>query len=482
MTALPVRRAPSVNALSPGELTYETVGFDKVCIPVNAVIVAENELLFLETAQNLQDLKAVVIEKIGYVYFGRIHCRVVFLLKPRGPTAVIHAMKRLQPRAAIFLGFCKALQFRSRDSQGVSFEVGDVLIAETVLRKSSKYGEIESHPCSEYLVNVFEHGKFGWSPPKYRKQSAHVGSVVQMGDFAKNEKGTAIAEKSTKLDVLECCKDLNETEWISILGVTRTHRYNSNSSWEHYVAAVVGSFLMKVLQDDHVFAILGGENLESREHSALSLFAQQESFSITGYSVTSRCDVTQEQVQRQAETYWAQIKEAFNQGHFHSSHGMRRSQSEIGTNKPEHRRRMYCKNPEENNDEKNPYEEAVMEECAHQASTVRKPLSFEQESSLPSEGPQRLTLPPLLSNIKGISARAATRGAQQKMSNHAQASDSYLTSGMAVTMQAALLPLGTSLGGKGSSFEIIRVTSEERATVSGQGRVLPPIPRGPNKV
>ena len=209
MTALPVRRAPSVNALSPGELTFETVGFEKVCIPVNAVIVAENELLFLETAQNLQDLKAVVIEKIGYVYFGRIHCRVVFLLKPRGPTAVIHAMKRLQPRAAIFLGFCKALQFRSRDSQGVSFEVGDVLIAETVLRKSSKYGEIESHPCSEYLVNVFEHGKFGWSPPKYRKQSAHVGSVVQMGDFAKNEKGTAIAEKSTKLGGYENYLDIS---------------------------------------------------------------------------------------------------------------------------------------------------------------------------------------------------------------------------------------------------------------------------------
>ena len=198
MTALPVKRPPSVNALSPRELTFETVGFDKVCIPVNAVIVAENELLFLETAQNLQDLKAVVIGRIGYVYFGRIHCRVVFLLKPRGPNAVIHAMKKLQPKAAIFLGFCKALHVRSNDSQGGSFEVGDVMIAETVLRKSSRRGELESHPCSEYLVNVFEHGKFGWSPPKYRRQSAHVGSVVQMGDFVKNEKGTVIAEKSTE--------------------------------------------------------------------------------------------------------------------------------------------------------------------------------------------------------------------------------------------------------------------------------------------
>ena len=64
--------------------------------------------------------------------------------------------------------------------------------------------------------------------------------------------------------------------------MTRTHRYNSNSSWEQYVAAVVGSFLIKVLQDDHVFAILGGERLEMREHSTLSLFPQQESVSIAG--------------------------------------------------------------------------------------------------------------------------------------------------------------------------------------------------------
>ena len=160
---------------------------------------------------------------------------------------------------------------------------------------------------------------------------------------------------------------------------------------------------------------------------------------------------------------------------------MCRSQSEIATNKPEHRRRMFCKNPEENNDEKNPYEEAVIEECVHQASTVWEPFSFKQEGPLPSEGPRRLTLPPLPSNITGISARGATRGAQQRLSDHAQASDSYLTSGMAVTMQAALLPLGASLGGKRSSFEILRITSEERATVSGQGRVLPPIPLGPNK-
>ena len=179
--------------------------------------------------------------------------------------------------------------------------------------------------------------------------------------------------------------------------------------------------------------------------------------------------------------YWAQIKEAFNQGRFHSSQGTRRSQSEIATNKPDHRRSIYCKNPEENNDKKNHQEDAVIEECVHQASTVRKPLSFEQEGPLSFEGPQRLTLPPLPSNIAGIRARAARRGAEQRVSDHAQASNSYLTSGMAVTMQAALLPLGAFLESKGSRFEMIRITSEERATVSRQGGVLPPIPRGPDK-
>ena len=209
MTALPVKRPPSVNALSPRELTFETVGFDKDCIPVNAIIVAENEPLFLETARNLQDLKAVVIERIGYVYFGRIHCRIVFLLKPRGPTAVIYAMKKLQPKTAIFLGFCKALQVKSHDSQGGSFEVGDVMIAETVLRKSPETGQLESHPCSGYLVNVFEHGKFGWSPPKDRRQNTHVGRVVQAGDFAKNQTGIFMAKKSTKLGRYKKLQDIS---------------------------------------------------------------------------------------------------------------------------------------------------------------------------------------------------------------------------------------------------------------------------------
>ena len=38
-----------------------------------------------------------------------------------------------------------------------------------------------------------------------------------------------------------------------------TQRYHGNSSWEQYVAVVLSSLVNKVLQDDQVFAILGGE-------------------------------------------------------------------------------------------------------------------------------------------------------------------------------------------------------------------------------
>lgn len=194
-------RPPSVCALSPQELSLETVEVDKIYnyIPANALIVAENELIFLAIASTLKELKKVLIRGVGYVCFGRINCRIVFLLKPRGPDAVKQSIHALKPNASVFLGLCKSLQFRSNDSQGRSFEVGDVIVAEAVLRKSSRYGKLETQACSEYLISVFEHGKFGWTPPKYRKQTVHVGRVLQMGDVTTNEKGIAVAEKTTNL-------------------------------------------------------------------------------------------------------------------------------------------------------------------------------------------------------------------------------------------------------------------------------------------
>ena len=139
---------------------------------------------------------------------------------------------------------------------------------------------------------------------------------------------------------------------------------------------------------------------------------------------------------------------------------------------------MYCKNPEEN-DEKNHQDEAVIE-CVHEASILRRPLSFEQEGSFPFEEPARLTLPPLPSNNAGISARAATRDAQWRLSDHAQASNSHLPSRTAVTMQSTLLQRGALLESKSSRIEMITITSEERDTVRSQEGFLPPIPRGPN--
>lgn len=278
-------------------------------------------------------------------------------------------------------------------------------------------------------------------------------------------------KKTTNLDVLECCKDL-DNEWISILGVIATRRYHNSSSWEQYVAAVLGSFVTKVLQDDQVFAVLGGEGPEPREHSSLSCFPEQESVSLTAYQVSTGCDISQEQVQKQAELHWAQIRGAYGKGLLHTSQLMRRTQSEIAIQNAGHRMSSFCKNPVENVEEKN-----AIEDCA-QASTDRTSHSIETENRLSFEGEQGVTLPPIPSNIAGITARAL----QRTMSDHSRASQPCLASSMAVSMQAALLPLGASLQNQGGRLEIISVTSEDRTPVRRQGRILPPITLGQNKI
>ena len=192
MARLP-NRPPSVCALSPQELSYETVDVDKVYIPTNALLIAENESIFLAIASILKDRKAVLIGGAGYIYFGKINSRLVFLLKARGePSAVVQAIKSLKPKAGIFLGFGKCPHSRT-------YEIGDVIVAEAIARKNPKLGKLESLACSECLINVFENGKYGWTPPKYRKQAVHVGKVFQMGDFTKNEKTSAVAVKTSRL-------------------------------------------------------------------------------------------------------------------------------------------------------------------------------------------------------------------------------------------------------------------------------------------
>ncbi|KAJ7378140.1 hypothetical protein OS493_024805 [Desmophyllum pertusum] len=139
MAGLP-NRPPSVCVLSPQELSYEKVELGKIYIPANALIIAENERIFLAVANSLKDLKAVLIG-----------------MQCRGPGAVIQVIKSLKPRAGIFMGFSKSLQSRP-------YEIGDVIVAEAVLRKDTKQGKLERHPCSECLINVFDNGKYGWVP------------------------------------------------------------------------------------------------------------------------------------------------------------------------------------------------------------------------------------------------------------------------------------------------------------------------------
>lgn len=195
MAGLP-NRPPSVCVMSPHELSYTKVDFDKIHIPANALIIAEHEQIFLTVAGMLKELKAVLIGDAGYVYTGKIGCRLVFLLRCRGPgSQVTKTIKTLKPKAGIFLGFGKSLTNRP-------CEIGDVIITEAVLRKDSRQGKLESYACSECMINVFENGRYGWVSPKYRKQAVHVGKVLQMENVGKNEKTKAIAVKITNLGKL----------------------------------------------------------------------------------------------------------------------------------------------------------------------------------------------------------------------------------------------------------------------------------------
>ena len=135
----------------------------------------------------------MLIGGAGYVYFGRINSRLVFLLKAQGePSAVVQAIKSLKTKAGIFLGFGKCPYSRP-------YEIADVIVAEAIVRKNPKLGKLESLACSECLINVFENGKCGRTPPKYRKQAVHVCKVFQKGYFTKNEKTSAVAVRTSSL-------------------------------------------------------------------------------------------------------------------------------------------------------------------------------------------------------------------------------------------------------------------------------------------
>ncbi|KAM7445145.1 hypothetical protein ABFA07_006287 [Porites harrisoni] len=473
MARLP-NRPPSVCALSPQELSYETVDVDKVYIPTNALLIAENESIFLAIASILKDRKAVLIGGAGYIYYGKINSRLVFLLKARGePSAVVQAIKSLKPKAGIFLGFGKCPHNRP-------YEIGDVIVAEAIARKNPKFGKLENLACSECLINVFENGKYGWKPPKYRKQAVHVGKVFQMGDFTKNEKTSAVAVKTSRLDILECCEVLGK-EWISIVGVIATQRYHGNTTWKQYVAAVLSSLVNKVLQDDQVFAILGGEGGEPRRHSPLPGNPLQETVSLKTFQLTgSDLSLQEGLIRRQADMHWTQVKDAYDKGFFHLP-GQHKTQSDILLQE-EFSITPTVKSPVENSEELTDKANSLLairvrEQASNDVSADGKPTDLETGSRALFREPNRFTLPPL----RSLSAGNRRTSLQDNLTSHAQTCPT-LTSSMAVTMQAALLPISTTLQTHGSCLEIIRIKTEERATVSRQGVVLPSITRQKKRV
>ena len=187
------------------------------------------------------------------------------------------------------------------------------------------------------------------------------------------------------------------------------------------------------------------------------------------------CDITQNQVQRQAEMCWEQVKEAFVKGQFHLP--KHRAVSEISLKNVPTVNRTPVENSEEKITDKKPVL-SMCEQAANPAAPVRRPQSSVKGVQRPSGRSQRMTLPPLPSSTE----RKIAPPVQRPVSGHAQSYFPTLTSSIMVTMKAALLPLGASVQSQGSHFEIFGIRSEERSTVSRQGALLPPITGGKNKI
>ena len=190
------------------------------------------------------------------------------------------------------------------------------------------------------------------------------------------------------------------------------------------------------------------------------------------------CDITQDQVQRQEEIYWEQVKEALGKGQFHLP--KRRAVSEISLKYVPTVNRTPVENSEEKIADKKPVL-SMCEQATNPAAPVRRLQSSEKRVQRPSGRSQRTTLPPLPSSNTGNTERKMSPPDQRKVPGHAQSYFPTLTSSIMVAMKAALLPLGASVHSQGSHVEIIEIRSEERATISKQGALLPAITRENNK-
>ena len=137
------------------------------------------------------------------------------------------------------------------------------------------------------------------------------------------------------------------------------------------------------------------------------------------------------------------------------------------------------KSPVENSEEISGKNNTSLTICKRQAShevlATGKPPYLETGCQALFREPNRFTLP----SLRSLSAGNGRTSLQDNLTSRTHTFPT-LTSSMAVTMQAALLPIGATLQ-HGNCLEIIRIKTEEKATVSRQGTILPPITRRQKK-
>ena len=176
--------------------------------------------------------------------------------------------------------------------------------------------------------------------------------------------------------------------------------------------------------------------------------------------------------------HWAQVKDAYDKGFFNLPGHHKNQQN---TSLQEEFNITPClKSPVENSKETSGRNNTSLAKCKWLASnevlSTWKLSYFETGSQALFREPNRFTLPPL----RSLSAGNSRTSLQDNLTSQAQTFPTP-TSSMAVTMQAALHPLGATLQTHGSCLEIIRIKTEERATVCRQGAVLPLITRRQKK-
>ena len=134
----------------PRDLQVESIDLEMAFkhVPANALLMVENESLFLALCSVLQDLKRTILSKaLGYVYLGKIGYRWVFLKYHSSKISILtECLEILKPNAVIILGFCAALKRTIR--------IKDFVVAENLLLQNKtgngKAMEFQVKPTTDY--------------------------------------------------------------------------------------------------------------------------------------------------------------------------------------------------------------------------------------------------------------------------------------------------------------------------------------------